>query len=158
MSRRNRKIDKREPVVDPKYADVTLGHFTSKLMWDGKKELARRIIYKAFDEIEKRSSQEDPLSVFKKALENCRPSLEVRSRRVGGATYQVPVDVRQARRTTLAMRWLILHSRSRKEKTMASRLAAELLDAYNNKGLSIKKKEDVHRMAEANRAFSHYNW
>ncbi|MDE0151608.1 MAG: 30S ribosomal protein S7 [Bdellovibrionales bacterium] len=157
MSRRNRKIDKREPAVDPKYEDPILGHFINKLMWDGKKELARKIVYSAFEEIGKKASQ-DALSVFKKALENCKPSLEVRSRRVGGATYQVPVDVRPVRRATLAMRWLILHSRSRKEKTMASRLAEELLDAYNNKGQSIKKKEDVHRMAEANRAFSHYNW
>ena len=157
MSRRNRKIDTREPAVDPKYGDPTLGHFINKLMWDGKKELARKLIYSAFEEISKKASQ-DALSVFKKALENCKPSLEVRSRRVGGATYQVPVDVRPVRRTTLAMRWLILHSRSRKEKTMSSRLAEELLDAYNNKGQSIKKREDVHRMAEANRAFSHYNW
>ena len=158
MSRKNVKIDHREVMVDPKYEDATLGHFINKLMWDGKKEVARKIVYEAFDEIGKKYSQEVPLSVFKKALENCKPSLEVRSRRVGGATYQVPVDVRSARRTTLAMRWLILHSRSRKEKTMSSRLATELLDAYNHKGLSIKKKEDVHRMAEANRAFSHYNW
>ncbi len=157
MSRRNRKIDRREPAEDPKYGDPVLGHFINKLMWDGKKELARKILYSAFDEIGKKASQ-DALSVFKKALENCKPSLEVRSRRVGGATYQVPVDVRPVRRATLAMRWIILHSRSRKEKTMSSRLAEELLDAYNNKGQSIKKKEDVHRMAEANRAFSHYNW
>ena len=157
MSRRNRKIDRREPAEDPKYGDFVLGHFINKLMWDGKKELARKIIYSALDEIGKKTAQ-DALSVFKKALENCKPSLEVRSRRVGGATYQVPVDVRPVRRTTLAMRWIVLHSRARKEKTMSSRLAEELLDAYNNKGQSIKKKEDVHRMAEANRAFSHYNW
>lgn len=157
MSRRNRKISEREISGDPKFGDVTLAHFINKLMWDGKKDLARRIVYDAFDEIGKKSSQE-ALSVFKKALENCKPSLEVRSRRVGGATYQVPVDVRIARKKTLAMRWLILHSRSRKEKTMSSRLAGELLDAANSKGLSIKKKEDVHRMADANRAFSHYNW
>ena len=157
MSRRGRKIEKRELALDPKYQNSAVSHFTNKLMWDGKKELARRIVYQAFNEIDKQSSQK-ALSVFEKALENCKPSLEVRSRRVGGATYQVPVDVRPSRRTTLAMRWIILHSRSRKEKTMAGRLAAELLDAYNNKGLSIKKKEDVHRMAEANRAFSHYNW
>ena len=157
MSRRGRKIEKRDIPLDPKYKNVSVSHFTNKLMWDGKKELARRIVYQAFDEIDKKSSQK-ALSVFEKALENCKPALEVRSRRVGGATYQVPVDVRPSRRTTLAMRWIILHSRSRKEKTMAGRLAAELMDAYNNKGLSIKKKEDVHRMAEANRAFSHYNW
>lgn len=157
MSRRNRKIEKREIVPDPKYQSEILSHFMNKLMWDGKKELARRIVYKAFDEINKKSSQK-ALSVFEKALENCKPSLEVRSRRVGGATYQVPVDVRPNRRTTLAMRWIILNSRTRKEKTMASRLAGELLDASNYKGQSIKKKEDVHRMADANRAFSHYNW
>ena len=157
MSRRNRKISEREILGDPKFGDSIVAHFINKMMWDGKKDLARRIVYQAFDEINKKSSQ-DALSVFKKALENCKPSLEVRSRRVGGATYQVPVDVRVFRRKTLAMRWLILHSRSRKEKTMAGRLAGELLDAANNKGLSIKKKEDVHRMAEANRAFSHYNW
>ena len=157
MSRRSRKIDKREAVADPKYGDIVLGHFINKLMWDGKKELSRRIIYDAFREIGNKSSQ-DALDVFKKALENCKPSLEVRSRRVGGATYQVPVDIRPSRRSTLAMRWIILHSRTRKEKTMSSRLAGELLDAYNNKGQTIKKKEDVHRMADANRAFSHYNW
>ena len=157
MSRRSRKISEREIGVDPKYQDATLAHFINKLMWDGKKELARQIVYSAFEEINKQSSQ-DALSVFTKALENCKPTLEVRSRRVGGATYQVPVDVRAFRRKTLAMRWIILHSRLRKEKTMASRLAAELLDASQNKGQSIKKKEDVHRMADANRAFSHYNW
>ena len=157
MSRRKRKIEKREIPSDPKYKNDIIAHFINKLMWDGKKELSRKIVYRAFDEINKKSSQ-PAVSIFEKALENCKPSLEVRSRRVGGATYQVPVDVRPARKTTLAMRWIILHSRSRKEKTMAGRLAGELLDAFNNKGLSIKKKEDVHRMAEANRAFSHYNW
>ena len=157
MSRRSRNIEKKEIPLDPKYQSLSLAHFTNKLMWDGKKELARKIIYSAFDEIDKKSSVK-AINVFEKALENCKPALEVRSRRVGGATYQVPVDVRPSRKTTLAMRWIILHSRSRKEKTMASRLAGELLDAFNNKGLSIKKKEDVHRMAEANRAFSHYNW
>ena len=157
MSRRNRKIGVREIPGDPKYNDVTVSHFVNKLMWDGKKQIALKIVYDAFDEINKKSSQ-DALSVFKKALENCKPSLEVRSRRVGGATYQVPVDVRPFRRKTLAMRWLILYSRSRKEKTMIQRLAGEILDASSNKGLSVKKKEDVHRMADANRAFSHYNW
>ena len=157
MSRRSRKIDKREIMPDPKYQNLTVSHFMNKLMWDGKKELARKIVYSALGEIEQKSSQ-GAVSVFEKALENCKPALEVRSRRVGGATYQVPVEVRPNRKTTLAMRWIILHSRSRKEKTMASRLAGELLDAFNNKGLTIKKKEDVHRMADANRAFSHYNW
>ena len=157
MSRRSRTIEKREITPDPKYQSTILSHFINKLMWDGKKELSRRIVYDAFDEINKKSSQQ-AMDVFEKALENCKPSLEVRSRRVGGATYQVPVDVRPNRKITLAMRWIILHSRARKEKTMANRLANELLDAYNNKGQSIKKKEDIHRMADANRAFSHYNW
>jgi len=157
MSRRNRKTGIREVQGDPRYNDTTVSHFVNKLMWDGKKQVALNIVYGAFDEINKKSSQ-DALAIFKRALENCKPSLEVRSRRVGGATYQVPVDVRTFRRKTLAMRWLILHSRSRKEKTMIGRLSGEILDAAHNKGLSVKKKEDVHRMAEANRAFSHYNW
>ena len=155
MSRRNRKIATRELEGDPQYEDTVLSQFINKMMWDGKKELSRRIIYQAFEKIKDKG---EPLTIFKKALENCKPSLEVRSRRVGGATYQVPVEVRPARRTALAMRWILLHSRSRKEKTMADRLSAEIMEASNNRGLSIKKKEDMHRMAEANRAFSHYNW
>lgn len=157
MSRRSQNIKKREVNPDPKFQDITLSHFINKIMWDGKKETARCIVYTAFEEINKKSS-EDALSVFKSAIENCKPALEVRSRRVGGATYQVPVDVRPVRRLALAMRWIVLHARARKENTMANRLAGELLDAANNRGLSIKKKDDVHRMANANRAYSHYNW
>ena len=158
MSRRNRKIQKKEIKADPVYSDTTISYFINKIMWDGKKEMARNIVYGALDTLSKKNSTESAVSVFKKAIDNCKPNLEVRSRRVGGATYQVPVDVRPVRRSALAIRWIILHARSRKEKTMADRLAGELMDAYNNKGVSIKKKEDVHRMAESNRAFSHYNW
>ena len=157
MSRRRGNY-KREVIVDPIYNDLTVAKFVNKLMLDGKKAVAQGILYNAFDELKDKVPGEEPLTVFKKALENTKPSLEVRSRRVGGATYQVPVDVRPARRLTLAMRWLVEYSRSRNEKSMAKRLAGELVDAYNNRGNSIKKKEDVHRMADANRAFSHYNW
>lgn len=158
MSRRNRKIYRKELTADPVHSDSMVSYFINKVMWDGKKEMARRILYRALDEIKSKSPNEDAVSVFKKAIDNCKPSLEVRSRRVGGATYQVPVDVRPVRRSTLAVRWLIVNARARREKTMSSRLAGEILDAFNNKGNSIKKKEDMHRMAESNRAFSHYNW
>ncbi|MDE0118629.1 MAG: 30S ribosomal protein S7 [Bdellovibrionales bacterium] len=158
MSRRSRKIHKKEIKPDSVYSDVMVSYFINKIMWDGKKELARGIVYGALDILSKKYPQESAVSVFKKAIDNCKPNLEVRSRRVGGATYQVPVDVRPVRRSALAIRWIITHSRTRKEKTMTDRLAEELMDAYNKKGASIKKKEDVHRMAESNRAFSHYNW
>ena len=127
-------------------------------MIQGKKSVAQRSIYAAMDELRTKVSGEEPLTVFKKALENVKPNLEVRSRRVGGATYQVPVDVRPTRRLALAMTWIVTYSRERGEKSMAARLAGELADAYANRGNAIKKKEDVHRMAEANKAFSHYNW
>lgn len=158
MSRRSRTIQKREIPPDPVYSDTLISCFINKIMWDGKKEMARRIVYQALQKLEKTHPGEKALVLFKKAVDNCKPSLEVRSRRVGGATYQVPVDVRPSRRTALALKWIILHSRSRKEKTMSARLAAELDEAFQNKGASIKKKEDTHRMAESNRAFSHYNW
>ncbi len=158
MSRRRRKIHTREVQPDPVYSDTTVEYFINKILWDGKKELARKIVYGALKKLGEKHGGDNAVSVFKKAIENCKPSLEVRSRRVGGATYQVPVDVRPVRKNTLAIRWLILNARSRREKTMSQRLAAELTEAYNNKGASIKKKEDVHRMAESNRAFSHYNW
>ncbi len=158
MSRRSRKIHRKEIRPDPVYSDAIVSYFINKIMWDGKKEMARKIIYQALEKIDKKYPNENAVAVFKKAIDNCKPALEVRSRRVGGATYQVPVDVRPARRSTLAVRWLIINSRIRKEKTMADRLSAELLDAFHNKGNSIKKKEDVHKMAESNRAFSHYNW
>ena len=157
MSRR-KSTAKREIGPDPIYNDVVVNKFVNKMMWQGKKSLSQKALYSALDELRTKVSGEEPLTVFKKALENCKPNLEVRSRRVGGATYQVPVDVRPSRRLALAMKWLIDYARERGEKSMASRLAGELADAYANRGNAIKKKEDVHRMAEANKAFSHYNW
>lgn len=157
MSRRKSK-PKREILPDPVYNDLIVAKFVNKMMWQGKKSLAYKALYTALDDLRAKVSGEEPLTVFKKALENCKPSLEVRSRRVGGATYQVPVDVRPSRRLALAMKWLIDYSRDRGEKSMSARLSGELADAYANRGNAIKKKEDVHRMAEANKAFSHYNW
>ncbi len=157
MSRRKGNY-KREVAPDPIYNDVLLAKFVNKIMLDGKKSVAQALVYKSLDQIKEKIQDEEPLAVFKKAVENIKPQLEVRSRRVGGATYQVPVDVRPSRRVTLALRWLCSNSRSRGEKDMATRIAGELMDAYNNRGNAFKKKEDVHRMAEANRAFSHYNW
>lgn len=157
MSRRKGSY-KREVVPDPIYNDMLIAKFVNRVMLSGKKSTAQRLVYSALDELKGKVAAEEPLSVFKKAVENCKPQLEVRSRRVGGATYQVPVDVRPARRITLAISWIVDNARTRGEKDMALRIAAELMDAYNNRGNAIKKKEDVHRMAEANRAFSHYNW
>lgn len=157
MSRR-KKTYKREVIPDPVYKDVTIAKFVNKMMIQGKKSVAQRMFYGALEELKDKVPGEDSLSIFKKALENCKPSLEVRSRRVGGATYQVPVDVRPSRRLALSMRWLIEYSRQRGEKDYSKRLAAEILEAFNNRGNAIKKREDVHRMAEANKAFSHYNW
>lgn len=157
MSRR-KSAEKREILPDPVYNDVVVAKFVNKMMIQGKKALSQKILYSALDDLRAKVSGEEPLTVFKKALENCKPNLEVRSRRVGGATYQVPVDVRPSRRLALAMIWLITYSRERGEKSMAQRLSGELADAYANRGNAIKKKEDVHRMAEANKAFSHYNW
>lgn len=157
MSRR-KSAEKREILPDPVYNDLTVAKFVNRLMIQGKKSVAQRSIYAAFEELRTKVAGEEPLTVFKKALENVKPNLEVRSRRVGGATYQVPVDVRPTRRLALAMTWIVTYSRERGEKSMATRLAAELADAYANRGNAIKKKEDVHRMAEANKAFSHYNW
>lgn len=157
MSRRKSPA-KREILPDPVYNDVIISKFVNKMMIQGKKAPAYKAIYGALDELQAKVQGEEPLTVFKKALENCKPNLEVRSRRVGGATYQVPVDVRPSRRLALAMLWLISYSRERGEKSMSSRLAGEIADAYANRGNAIKKREDVHRMAEANKAFSHYNW
>lgn len=156
MSRRH-SAEKREIIPDAKYRDVVLAKFMNSLMYDGKKSIAERIVYGAFDLIESRAGG-DPLEIFKQALENVSPAIEVRSRRVGGATYQVPVEVRSDRRQALAIRWLIQAARSRSDKTMVDRLSAELMDAANNRGSAVKKREDTHRMAEANRAFSHYRW
>jgi small subunit ribosomal protein S7 len=157
MSRR-KKTYKREIIPDPVYKDIVISKFINKMMYDGKKSVAQTLFYGALKELEGKVAGEEPIAVLKKALENCKPSLEVRSRRVGGATYQVPVDVRPSRRLALALRWIIAYSRDRGEKDFSKRLAAELLDAYNNRGNAIKKREDVHKMAEANKAFSHYNW
>lgn len=157
MSRR-RRVHKREILPDPIYSDIVITKFVNKMMYGGKKSTAQAIFYGALDELKTKITEEEPLMVFRKALENAKPQIEVRSRRVGGATYQVPVDVRPSRRVALAMKWLIDYSRERGEKDMGKRLAGELMDAYNNRGNAIKKKEDVHRMAESNKAFSHYNW
>lgn len=154
---RRREIEKRKINPDPKYHDWTVAKFMNNLMLKGKKSLSERIFYGAMDIIEKRT-REDPLKTFKKAMDNVKPVLEVKARRVGGATYQVPVEIRPQRRTALAMRWLISYARARGEKTMMERLAAEFIDAANNRGSSIKKREDTHKMAEANKAFAHYRW
>jgi small subunit ribosomal protein S7 len=154
---RRREVAKRVILPDPKYHDRLVAKFMNAVMLDGKKSVAESIVYGAFDLIAQRSGDE-PLEVFKKALDNIRPMLEVKSRRVGGSTYQVPVEVRAERRNALAFRWLITYARSRGEKTMRERLAGEFLDAANNRGAAVKKKEDTHRMAEANKAFAHYRW
>jgi len=156
MSRRHR-AEKREIIPDATYGDVVLTKFMNSVMYDGKKSVAEQIVYGALDTIETKLKT-DPITVFKSALENVAPAIEVRSRRVGGATYQVPVEVRSERRQALAIRWLITAARGRNDKTMVERLSAELIDASNNRGNAVKKREDTHRMAEANRAFSHYRW
>ena len=156
MSRRHR-AEKREIIPDPKFGDLVVTKFMNAIMYDGKKSVAEKIVYDAFDTIEGKAKQ-SPLTVFQTALTNVAPSIEVRSRRVGGATYQVPVEVRTVRRQALGIRWIISAARDRNEKTMTERLSAELLDASNNRGSAVKKREDVHKMAEANRAFSHYRW
>lgn len=157
MSRRKKTL-KREVIPDPVFKDVVVAKFINKMMIQGRKATAQQLFYGALDEIKTKVPGEEPIAVMKKALENVKPSIEVRSRRVGGATYQVPTDVRPSRRLALAMRWLVEYSRARGEKDYAKKLAGELIDAYNNRGNSIKKREDVHKMAEANKAFSHYNW
>ncbi|MFQ5776265.1 MAG: 30S ribosomal protein S7 [Kiloniellaceae bacterium] len=156
MSRR-RRAEKREILPDPKYGDVVVSKFTNVLMYCGMKSVAEGIVYGALERIQRRGSQ-DPVRVFHEALSNVKPEIEVRSRRVGGATYQVPVEVRPDRSQALAIRWLIQASRARSERTMTDRLANELMDAANNRGSAVKKREDTHRMAEANKAFSHYRW
>ena len=154
---RRREVPKRAIAGDPKYNSVLVSKFVNGLMKSGKKSIARRIFYDAMDIVESRT-KENPLKVFEQAMENIKPVVEVRSRRVGGATYQVPVEVRPDRRRALAIRWMVGFARKRGEKTMSRRLAGELLDAYQQKGAAYKKKEDTHRMAEANKAFSHYRW
>ncbi|GBD40790.1 30S ribosomal protein S7 [bacterium HR39] len=154
---RRRRAERHEILPDPKFGDVVLAKFINCVMRDGKKSVAEKIVYGALDRIQQRTRR-DPLPIFHEAIENVKPSLEVRSRRVGGATYQVPVEVRPERRQTLAIRWIIQAARNRSERSMQERLANELLDAANNRGAAVKKREDTHRMAEANRAFAHYRW
>ncbi|NOR04837.1 MAG: 30S ribosomal protein S7 [Deltaproteobacteria bacterium] len=154
---RRREVPKRIIAPDPKYKNTLVSKFINGLMRKGKKSISRRIFYDAMEIVERRS-KEEPVKVFEQAMENIKPVLEVRSRRVGGATYQVPVEVRTDRRQALAIRWLVNFSKKRGEKSMAQRLAGELLDAYNKRGTAFKKKEDTHRMAEANKAFAHYRW
>ena len=156
MSRRHR-AEKREIIPDPKYGDVVVTKFMNSLMEQGKKSAAESIVYGALDRIEQKAKR-DGLELFHEALNNVKPAIEVRSRRVGGATYQVPVQVRSDRRQALAIRWIITAARGRNENTMEERLSGELLDAANNRGTAVKKREDTHKMAEANRAFSHYRW
>jgi small subunit ribosomal protein S7 len=158
MSRRH-SAEKREIIPDPKFGDVVLSRFMNVLMYDGKKSTAEHIVYAAMDTLKRRmGANGDPLRMFHEAMDNVKPAVEVRSRRVGGATYQVPVEVRPERRQALAIRWLIDAARKRGENTMEERLSGELMDAANNRGTAVKKREDTHRMAEANKAFSHYRW
>lgn len=154
---RKRIFAKREIVSDPKYKSVLVTKFVNNLMKKGKKSIAQSILYESFDIISEKTKQ-DPVTVFKKAVENVKPTVEVKSRRVGGSTYQVPTEVRPSRRQALSIRWIISYSTQRGEKTMAAKLAGELMDAANTRGAAIKKKDDTHRMAEANKAFAHYRW
>ena len=154
---RRRRPEKREILPDPQYGDEVLSKFMNSVMYDGKKSVAELIVYGAMETVQTRAKR-DPIGVFHDALNNIKPGIEVRSRRVGGATYQVPVEVRPERAQALAIRWLITAARNRSESTMSARLSGELLDASNNRGNAVKKREDTHRMAEANRAFSHYRW
>ena len=156
MSRR-RAAQRREVLPDAKYGDTTISRFMSCLMYEGKKSAAERIVYGALDFVQKRTGQ-DPMKVFHGALDNVRPAIEVRSRRVGGATYQVPIEVKPGRSTTLALRWLVGYARQRREKTMTERLMNEILDASNGLGAAVKRREDTHKMAESNKAFAHYRW
>lgn len=154
---RRREVPKRPIVPDPKYGDKLLTQFVNAMMRDGKKSTAERIMYDALDMMTERSG-EDALQIFKKAVDNVRPSVEVKSRRVGGSTYQVPIEVRPERRTALSIRWLLKAARGRSERTMVERLASEFLDSYSNRGQAIRKKDETHRMADANKAFAHYRW
>ncbi len=155
---RRRRAAKREAMPDPKFGSVMVSKFVNILMWDGKKSTAQRIFYRALDYVAQRIKNEDPLEVFKQAINNVRPTVEVKPRRVGGATYQVPVEVRPHRSIALAIRWVISLARQGKGRSMAERLAKQIIEAYKGEGAAIKKKEDTHRMAESNRAFAHYRW
>lgn len=155
---RKKLLDKRPVAADPRFNSVLVSKFTNGLMSDGKKTLARRLLYDAMTIVDEKVADEEPLTVFEGAMENVRPRVEVKSRRVGGATYQVPVEVRPERRNALAIRWIIAFAKSRSGQSMSQKLAAELLDAFNGRGASVKKKDDTHKMAEANKAFAHYRW
>lgn len=157
MSRRRRAV-KREIEPDPRFASEGVAKFVNKIMIGGKKAVARTIVYGALDQLAKKVKVESPLEAFEQALENAKPALEVKSRRIGGATYQVPIEIPPNRRMAMAMRWIILHSRSKPGRSMQDALASELADCYNNQGTTVKKKDDTHRMAEANKAFAHYKW
>ena len=157
MSRR-KTIEKRPVTPDPRYNSVLVTKFTNGLMSRGKKSVAQRIFYDAMDLVDDRVKDEEPMVIFEEAMEKVRPKVEVKSRRVGGATYQVPMEVRQTRRNALAIRWIIGFAKSRSAKSMSEKLAAEFIDAYNNRGAAVKKRDDTHRMAEANKAFAHYRW
>ena len=157
MGRKKKTID-RGITPDPKYNSVVISKFVNRMMWEGKRSIALRIIHDALDVLKSKAADKEPLEVFLKALDNVKPNIEVKSRRVGGATYQVPVEIRESRREALGMRWVINAARSRSGHEMSERLAAELMDAYNNTGTAFKKKEDTHKMAEANKAFAHYRW
>ncbi len=155
---RRRDVAKRMVLTDPKYGDRLVAQFTNSMMRDGKKSVAERIMYNTLDAIGEKEDSEEPLKVFKKAVENVRPAVEVRSRRVGGSTYQVPIEVRPERRNALAFRWIIEAARRRGERTMVDKLSGEIVDAFNYRGAAVRKKEDTHRMADANKAFAHYRW
>jgi len=157
MSRR-RRAEKRETTPDPVYKSCLLAKFVNKIMYDGKKSVAQAIVYDALEQFAKKVKAEDPLAAFEQALENAKPSLEVKSRRIGGATYQVPIEIPANRRTAMAMGWIIQFSRAKAGRSMSERLSNELVDCHNNQGSTIKKKDDTHRMAEANKAFAHYKW
>lgn len=157
MSRRRRAV-KREIAADPIYGSTLLAKFINKIMLSGKKSVARSIVYKALEQLAERVKSENPLEAFEMALENAKPTLEVKSRRIGGATYQVPIEIPHNRRISMAMRWIIAYSRAKAGRSMTDGLSSELADCYNNQGSTIKKKDDTHRMAEANRAFAHYKW
>jgi small subunit ribosomal protein S7 len=154
---RRKAATKREVLPDPKFGDIAITRFVNTLMYGGKKATAESVLYKSFDVINDRMGR-DPLEVFRKAMDNVKPAVEVKSRRVGGSTYQVPVEVRSERRAALAMRWIVQNARARNEKTMVEKLANEFIDAFNNRGGAVRKKEDTHRMADANKAFAHYRW
>lgn len=155
---RKKLQNKRQVAADPRFNSVLVSKFTNGLMLDGKKSLARRLFYDAMGVIESKVTEEEPLTVFETAMENVRPRVEVKSRRVGGATYQVPIEVRPERRNALAIRWIISFAKSRSGQSMSDKLAAEILDAFNNRGAAVKKRDDTHKMAEANKAFAHYRW